>query len=500
MVRFENLIPKLVNGRFENDGNDLIFHPSSNDRFREPQRYNASDSEFIRSLNGSLSISEIWSFLFKKGKKVRFDRCINILKNLAGNNLLENSDEVSEHIGLVESKANGAIKTPGSNHYGNAPHFDKSYFSKDRIIHSIKRSTLFHHTAEEDVLSLYKYSRLEEFERGTIVIENGQVEKDLYIVLSGHLGVFDNVQKNNRSVLAVLDQYKVFGESSAILNKPRTADVVGLTKGWALKVNIHKVVDVKKQASFDHFKSLKTRVLINQILAMNPLFSGIPSDVMQLFIKSCHVNQYEPGQVVFEQGQASDSFYFVLNGTVDILKDDKCIASLTKGDHFGELGVLDQKPRNATIKCPKGATLMKLSAEDFYDVLSSNIALGLLIEQSADQRRTTDLGDFDEFTTTRQLADFDGANFELDTENNNSSDSPKDELTFTNASATDFSAGSEEEEGLSEEEFSSSSYNFDEDLGASSGGKSNLELDTSALDITRTEFEIESLDFSEFSS
>lgn len=88
---------------------------------------------------------------------------------------------------------------------------------------------------------------------------------------------------------------------------------------------------------------------------------------------------FEPGEVIFNEGDVGDYLYIIVNGTVDVLKGaDQKIAELTKGKYFGEMALLNQRTRSATVKAQTPVDLLALRKNDF----------GLLIANFQELRQT----------------------------------------------------------------------------------------------------------------
>tara|TARA_B100001750_G_scaffold133718_2_gene106351 strand:+ start:2130 stop:3410 length:1281 start_codon:yes stop_codon:yes gene_type:complete len=89
-----------------------------------------------------------------------------------------------------------------------------------------------------------------------------------------------------------------------------------------------------------------------------------------------HVAQ-RAGSVVFEQGETSEGLYIVSTGKVRVHRGDVQIAVLGEGAHFGEMALLNQRPRAATVTVLADARLLYLSREAFYAVVQADTVIGV---------------------------------------------------------------------------------------------------------------------------
>jgi hypothetical protein len=69
-----------------------------------------------------------------------------------------------------------------------------------------------------------------------------------------------------------------------------------------------------------------------------------------------------PGHIVFKQGDAADAIYIIRTGSVEVIQGDppKIIAYLTAGECFGEMALIHETPRTATIRVPEEAFIIKI--------------------------------------------------------------------------------------------------------------------------------------------
>jgi cyclic nucleotide-binding protein len=82
---------------------------------------------------------------------------------------------------------------------------------------------------------------------------------------------------------------------------------------------------------------------------------------------------FEPGQVIFHQGEMADCSYFIQSGRVEVLREEngegKVLAQLSSGEYFGEMALLSNQPRNATVRAVTTTRLALVGKENFLAML-----------------------------------------------------------------------------------------------------------------------------------
>jgi NADH dehydrogenase len=81
---------------------------------------------------------------------------------------------------------------------------------------------------------------------------------------------------------------------------------------------------------------------------------------------------FEPGDVVFNQGDLGDSVYVIRSGECEVWRDGKFLATLAAGEYFGEMAVMTDQSRNATV-CAKDAVDVLLIPKDDFGLLGKNL-------------------------------------------------------------------------------------------------------------------------------
>ena len=74
-------------------------------------------------------------------------------------------------------------------------------------------------------------------------------------------------------------------------------------------------------------------------------------------------------QTVIEEGDPSDHLFIIVDGEVSVAREGKRLATLGPGLHFGEMALLSQRPRSATVTTNTAAELLRLSREDFHSLM-----------------------------------------------------------------------------------------------------------------------------------
>src|ERR1700741_3131893 len=111
-----------------------------------------------------------------------------------------------------------------------------------------------------------------------------------------------------------------------------------------------------------------------EVLKGVPIFSKIEPAKLKLIAFTGERMTFGMGQEVCHQGDSGDALYVILGGVADVLIDtDKGqlrITEMTKNDFFGEIAILCDVPRTATIKAREPLSTLKISKDPFYRLVA----------------------------------------------------------------------------------------------------------------------------------
>lgn len=120
------------------------------------------------------------------------------------------------------------------------------------------------------------------------------------------------------------------------------------------------------------------------------LFRDLPPDDLGKFLAECREESFPPQTLVFREGDAPDRFYILLEGQVEIWKDfgtpyADILAVRGPGACFGEMSLIDELPRSATVLTTTTVRLVSLEKPFFRRVIEQNPPVALMIMKTVSQ-------------------------------------------------------------------------------------------------------------------
>jgi MFS family permease len=105
---------------------------------------------------------------------------------------------------------------------------------------------------------------------------------------------------------------------------------------------------------------------LREVTMLRPL----PISTIEHLARSVLEESVGPGETVIEQGQVGDSFYVIIAGEVEVMKNGRLLRVLSDGESFGEIALLRDVPRTTTVRARTPSTLYKLDRRHFVPTVS----------------------------------------------------------------------------------------------------------------------------------
>jgi CRP/FNR family cyclic AMP-dependent transcriptional regulator len=122
---------------------------------------------------------------------------------------------------------------------------------------------------------------------------------------------------------------------------------------------------------------------VSTLLLRNvPLFSVLPESQLALLTGVVGRRSFPRGAMIISAGEMTDSLYIVISGRLKVMMSDDegrevILAILKPNEFFGEMGLLDDSPRSASVVALEPCELLHLSKRDFKKCLEDNFELAL---------------------------------------------------------------------------------------------------------------------------
>ena len=114
-----------------------------------------------------------------------------------------------------------------------------------------------------------------------------------------------------------------------------------------------------------------------QFLQKTELFSELPETELKSICQIANEVAYPGDATLFEEGDEGDSLYLIVNGEVSIIKAGTEVLFFNeKGYCLGEIALIDNKPRSATVKTVKSTQFLRITRHDFYNAMMREPRIG----------------------------------------------------------------------------------------------------------------------------
>ncbi len=230
---------------------------------------------------------------------------------------------------------------------------------------------------------------------GEVIVRTGEEGKFLFLIGMGEVRLETEDAAGARRVLRHLGEGDFFGEQAFMSRGCYRDDAISEGETAVMEIDrstfdawVEKFPNI--QQTVEEF--YRKRVL-ERVLAVSPLFQGIPAEAFKMLTSHFQRKSFTDGQVVVSQGDQGNSCFLIRSGAVavsteNIRKPGTMIEldKLREGEFFGEVSLLSDKPRTATVKAVGDVELMELKRQDFDTIVAEFPTVMTTVEHYQKQR------------------------------------------------------------------------------------------------------------------
>jgi len=285
----------------------------------------------------------------------------------------EQLQQQQQMIGTISRKRRGGISSETLSDEPSIaiPTVPKTRETQDRLDQALEKNIMFNHLEEEERKGLFSAMVEVHYKVGDIIIRQGDEGDNFYVVDSGVCDIF--VSKNGDPPVLVMEVYEggSFGELALINFSPRAATVIAKTdvRLWALnRITYRKIL-------MD--QTMTKRKMYEEFLEKVSILKDIDKYERISLADALEPCNFQSGEVIVKQGDPGDKFYIIVEGEVLVshqtdLNDPSSSHEVTRlhsGDYFGEIALLLDQPRAASVTAITNTKCVEMDRQRFIRLL-----------------------------------------------------------------------------------------------------------------------------------
>jgi cAMP-dependent protein kinase regulator len=253
----------------------------------------------------------------------------------------------------------------------------------------LRRMPIFATMDETEIGLLMSGLKREHFRPGQVIIRQGDPGDKFYIVAQGHVEVTIRDNRGVTEVVSQLERGDYLGELALLRDAPRSATCRALVPTDVLSLH-REDFSLLVKARFALREKVDRSIAWTELLRRMPLFAELDAQQVQLIAAQLREETYEPGAMIIRQGEIGETFYVIESGRVQISVDqdgeEKVVAERGPGEYVGEIALLLEMPRTATVKALTETHILTLHKGDFDRLVVSHLYVSHGLERETSRR------------------------------------------------------------------------------------------------------------------
>ena len=253
----------------------------------------------------------------------------------------------------------------------------------------LRRMPIFSTMSDAEISMLTEQLRQEHYSPGKVIIRQGDPGDKFYIIWQGHVEVSQVDEDGISNVVNQLARGDYFGELALLSDAPRNA---------TCKATIPTVVLTLSRVDFDQLvrerfamrDKLGDSIAKAESLRRIPLFEEMDGFQIQHIASELRDRTYMPGEIIIQQDEIGEHFYVIKSGKVRIFitQDGKKVGVVERGpgEYFGEIALLMDVPRTASVEAITKVEVMSLHKTDFDHLVKEQLFVSRDLERESSRR------------------------------------------------------------------------------------------------------------------
>ncbi|KAL2643893.1 hypothetical protein R1flu_011480 [Riccia fluitans] len=241
---------------------------------------------------------------------------------------------------------------------------EKSEVARKRIRACFSKSYLLQHLDQEQSETIVDAVEEVRFKENDIVIQQGEPGEYFYLLEQGSAEVWITKTGENKPIM--VKQYVAgdsFGELALLYNAPRAATVKATTDCvlWAVDRSTFRAILMSS--------TQEKRNLYEEFLKEVPLLKTLDKYERSAIADVLEPEYFNPQQVIIVEGAKGDKFFMLEEGEAEARSQGQVVMRYKRGDYFGELALLNDAPRAATVTAITKCKTVSIEREQFKRLL-----------------------------------------------------------------------------------------------------------------------------------
>ncbi|KAG0556492.1 hypothetical protein KC19_11G057800 [Ceratodon purpureus] len=236
--------------------------------------------------------------------------------------------------------------------------------AKGRIRKAVEKSYIFKGLDKEQMKTVIDAVEEERYRIGEVIIKQGESGTNFYLLEAGTCEVWISKEKNSSPELVhTYHSGDSFGELALLYDAPRAATVKASTDCilWAMDRGTFRAILMTSTA--------KKRELYEDFLANVPLLKSLDIYERSAIADVLEAEYFKSGESIIVEGMPGDKFYFLVEGTAEAKTRGQVVMKYGVGDYFGELALLNDEPRAASVVATSECKIVSIDRESFKRLL-----------------------------------------------------------------------------------------------------------------------------------